>query len=235
MRYYPIFLNLAEVDVLVAGAGQVGRRKVASLLPANPASLLWVDPGVAELEIQDFLLRCGCQGCIEYDKLVTYAQRTVCLDDLIGKGLVFACTDNKDVNAEIASFCKERAVLCNIVDAPECGGFIVPAQATYGDIQVALGTSGKSPALAAAMRDELLRDFLPTYSKIAGLSGALRPLVLELGLPAAQRSAIFRELTGERLACALREGDRGRAVEALEAMLPRALHSRVKDILDDYF
>jgi precorrin-2 dehydrogenase/sirohydrochlorin ferrochelatase len=51
MGYYPLFLKLGSVKVLLAGAGEVGRRKAVDLLACGPAELLWVDPGVSFAEL----------------------------------------------------------------------------------------------------------------------------------------------------------------------------------------
>lgn len=47
MRYYPLFLDLTQARCLVIGAGQVGRRKIATLLECGVDDLLVLDPFVA--------------------------------------------------------------------------------------------------------------------------------------------------------------------------------------------
>ena len=39
MRYYPLFLDLSLAACLVIGAGNVGRRKISTLLESGAASL----------------------------------------------------------------------------------------------------------------------------------------------------------------------------------------------------
>jgi precorrin-2 dehydrogenase/sirohydrochlorin ferrochelatase len=51
MGYYPLFLKLGSVKALLAGAGEVGRRKAVDLLACGPAELLWVDPEVSFEEL----------------------------------------------------------------------------------------------------------------------------------------------------------------------------------------
>ena len=42
-----------------------------------------------------------------------------------------------------------------LADAPHEGGFIVPSRVRRGDLQVAVSTSGRSPRIAASLRDRI--------------------------------------------------------------------------------
>ena len=43
-QLYPLFLSLEGFSVLIIGFGSVGRRKLAMLIPAAPASVTIIDP-----------------------------------------------------------------------------------------------------------------------------------------------------------------------------------------------
>ena len=65
MRYYPLFLSLADVRCLVVGAGPVGRRKIADLLSCRPASLLVVDPDPDEAALESPFFGANVQSMLK--------------------------------------------------------------------------------------------------------------------------------------------------------------------------
>ncbi len=142
MRYYPIYVNLHGKRCLVVGAGQVGRRKIATLAECGAAEILVIDLAPADP---------ACAGLFDHPA-VTFACRPFAVSDLDGRFLVIASTDNEALNWEISRECAARGILCNIVDQPEKCSFIVPALYTQGELTVAISTGGGSPALARKIR-----------------------------------------------------------------------------------
>jgi cobalt-precorrin 5A hydrolase / precorrin-3B C17-methyltransferase len=141
---YPIFLTqLHEVQAVVVGGGQVGQRKVAGLLAAN-AQVTLVSP-----EITSHL-----QAWHSGMKIRWHA-RPYCASDLEGAGLVFAATNNRTVNAQVAQDAAARGLLCNVADAPHEGNFHVPALVRKQNITVAVGTGGIDPTRAKQLRDQI--------------------------------------------------------------------------------
>jgi precorrin-2 dehydrogenase / sirohydrochlorin ferrochelatase len=57
-----------------------------------------------------------------------------------------------------------RGVLCNVVDVPELCDFYYPAVVRRGTLQIAISTSGESPALAQRLRKKLEKQFGPEYA-----------------------------------------------------------------------
>ena len=139
MPHYPVFLDLKDRPVLVAGAGAVALRKVKGLVEAG-ARVTVVAP----------------HALPEFDGLpVRLIRRAFRASDLAGAALVFAATDDRAVNHRIGIAAKGRGVFANIADsAAECG-FIVPARVNRGDVQIAISTGGTSPRLSAELRRKL--------------------------------------------------------------------------------
>ena len=142
--HYPIFLDLKDRPVLVAGAGKVALRKTRGLVEAG-ARVTVVAPEVLP----------------GFDALpVRVHRRRFRASDLAGAVLVFAATDDRAVNRRIGVAARRRGVFANIADsAAECA-FLVPARVSRGDVQIAISTGGRSPRLAAELRrklDALLR------------------------------------------------------------------------------
>src|SRR5207249_3949425 len=72
---------------------------------------------------------------------------------------------------------EREGVLLNAVDDLDHCSFIAPAIHREGDITVAVSTSGKSPALAARLRQRVARLIGPADARLCALLGELRPEV----------------------------------------------------------
>ena len=213
---YPLFLDLTDKTALVVGAGGVGRRKIAGLAGRGLARLLVLDPALpAECET----LACGT--------LLDQQCRGFTPHDVMGMALVFACTDNRAVNAAVAAACHERGVLCNVADDPTAGDFFVPALVERGDVVLAVSTGGAGPALSKHLRKEL-EDWLGNrYTAFAALLRRLRPALLALGLETTENTRIFRSLVHSPLAQLLVDDNTEEARRILRELLPEPLHAAI--------
>ncbi len=122
MRYYPIFVNLARKKCLVVGAGQVGRRKIATLASCGAAEILVLDLSPLGPESAAILEH----PCVRFER------RAFAPADLDDRFLVIASTSDEDTNWRISRLCEQRGIPCNIVAQPEKCSFIVPALFTPG-------------------------------------------------------------------------------------------------------
>ncbi len=236
MSYYPLFLRLGGVKILLAGAGEVGRRKAADLLACNPAELLWVDPSLSLSELEQFPEfdrpefadgLAACPGLV-------YEQRHVKPEDVAGRHLVFAATCARRVNGMLAGICSERNILCNVVDAPTDGTFLVPAHFSHGDILLALCTGGQSPALSRRLRQDLESWFGRKYAPLLAVMARLRPLVIShaafmgSGAPAERNASV----PAPDLSCPLSELSKHDKQAARASLIFRALvNSRLGESL----
>jgi precorrin-2 dehydrogenase/sirohydrochlorin ferrochelatase len=217
MRHYPLFLDLSSREVLVAGAGSVGRRKIRTLLkvPARRITVLDPRPPSPPLPMAANLL---------------FLERPFAPEDLEGKSLVFAATDSPKVNARIAALCAGMNIWCNRADKQEDGGFFVPAHGQCGGITVAVSTRGKSPALAAIIRDDLEIWLKIRYGPLLPLLERLRPL---LPSKAGEHAAVLRALLDSSLAESLTLGDLDKAGNILQGHLPGLLPQKMDELLHD--
>jgi precorrin-2 dehydrogenase/sirohydrochlorin ferrochelatase len=92
--------------------------------------------------------------------------------------LVIAATDDLELNSRIAKDAEKRGLLCNVVDYPQEGNFILPALIQRGALIVAISTSGKSPALARQIRQDLGQLFGAEYAEFLEIMGAVRTRLL---------------------------------------------------------
>ncbi len=181
MVKYPIFVNLEGRRVAVVGGGSVAGRKVEVLLGAG-AEVLVVAKSVSE-EIREF-------GKV---KLIEGEYKSEYLDGVV---LVIAATNDNELNKRVYSDCRDKGVLCNVVDVPELCDFFVPAIARRGDLQIAIGTEGHCPAYAAHIRRKLEAIFTDKHGEFLSELGAMRKKVIEL-LDAENRKEVLVEIAGD--------------------------------------
>jgi siroheme synthase-like protein len=175
-------LDLSGKLAVVVGAGPVGLRKVTSLLQCE-ARVRIVEPRLAKAAIKGLKVQGVQIVARDYDR--------ACLD---GATLVFACTDDRDLNSRVAADARKLGALVNAADQTEDCDFTMPAVADDGPVVVAIGTGGACPALAGWLRDRL-KDAMPakvgSFAKL--LSRLRRQLQARSDSPAARGRAI-REL-----------------------------------------
>jgi siroheme synthase-like protein len=95
-------------------------------------------------------------------------------EDLDG---AFLCVASSDAQAErdaIAVAARERGVLVNVMDdVPNCD-FAAPAVVRRGDLVIAIGTGGRSPALARKLREELEARYGQEWAEVLAVVGEVR-------------------------------------------------------------
>lgn len=147
---YPIFLTgLAELLAVVVGGGAVGERKIQGLLAAG-ATVHLISPLATPL-LQQWIA----------DGQLTWARRPYQAGDLAAATLVFAATDRREVNAQVAAEARERKLLCNVADAPHEGNFHVPALHRQPPFTIAVGSGGVSPRATKRVRDLIAQALRP--------------------------------------------------------------------------
>lgn len=219
MNLYPVFLSLAGRTVLVAGAGAVGRRKIAALRDAGAAEVLVLDPGLSDEGARELAFMPG----------VRVFRRVLESEDTAGCALVFAATGDKAENDRIAAVCAAANIFCNKADDPEGSTFHVPAHTRCGSLAAAFSTGGQSPALAARIRKDAESWLEQNYGPLCVFMGRLRPLVLEDD--SSRNGDMFRALVDSGLGNALsgKNGDAARAIA--RELLPEPLHCRIEELL----
>ena len=143
MEMFPVFFKLEGRPCLVVGAGTIAAPKIASLLRAGGVVTVVAPKARAEVILQ---ARAG--------RLI-WREREFAAADLEGTFLVVAATDIQAVNHQVAESARARNVLCNSVDDPPDCDFFYPSVVRRGDLQIAISTAGKSPALAQRLREEI--------------------------------------------------------------------------------
>lgn len=179
---YPVFFDIRAKRCLVVGGGMVAERKIRGLL-REKADVVIVSPavteGIAHLAVQ-------AQCC--------WLKKKYTADDLHGAFLVFAVTDSPEVQERVVSDAEAMGLPVNVADQPERCTFHVPAVLRRGDLTIAVSTAGKSPALAAMVRQTLAEQYGEEYAQLLSLMGKLRPLVINAARTSDERKALFQKI-----------------------------------------
>ncbi|WP_415712849.1 precorrin-2 dehydrogenase/sirohydrochlorin ferrochelatase family protein [Maridesulfovibrio sp.] len=223
MTYYPIFLKVKNRKCLLVGAGEVGVRKLKSILECGPAEISVLDTAAPGLDMLE----------ISRDPRVTFEQRPFRDNDLDDVFMAFACTSNTEVNRRMAELCAEKNILCNIADFPAGSNFIVPSVIRQGDLTLAVSSGGATPAFTKKIRRDLQDIFGPHYAAFITLMGRIRPLVLDLGKETSHNTALFRQLVASPILDELEVGNVDRVKDVLAETLPHELVPRIPELIDD--
>jgi len=221
MSYYPVFLQLEEMRVLVVGGGRVAQRKVETLL-AYGARV-----SIVSRELTPELKELTDKGQVHF---LGEEMKEAFFDDV---SLVVAATDDAALNHQVSQGARNRGLWVNAVDQPADCTFIVPSVVRRGDLMIAVSTSGKSPALSKKIRKRLDAQFGKEYADFLNLMGALRQAVLAMGLPQQENSRIFHEVVDSDIIEALAREDRETVTATLKRILPADM--AITPILDKVF
>jgi precorrin-2 dehydrogenase/sirohydrochlorin ferrochelatase len=161
--FYIACLRLRGRQCLVIGGGELGLEKTEGLLACDG------DVVVIAPEVKPEVEQLAAEGSIVWERR-EYAGP----EDLEGKFLVIACTDDTDVNIRIYEDAEARAMLANIVDVPPLCNFILPAIVRTGPLAIAISTAGASPALAKRMKHEVSALFGEEYARLAVMLNDVR-------------------------------------------------------------
>ncbi len=147
MGLFPVFLKVKGRPCLVVGAGTIGEGKARGLLEQGAAVSI-VGPRATETVRQ-----------WAKEGKVVWHRRSFKPSDLAGMVLVVVATSSRKTNERIYREAVRRRVLCNVVDDPAHCDFYYGAIVRRGPLQIAISTSGRSPALAQRLKRELERQY----------------------------------------------------------------------------
>lgn len=205
--YYPVFIDLRGRPVLVVGGGVVAERKVETLLEFG-ATVTVVSP-----EVTTQLNEWAASG------QVMLKQRRVEPADIGGVSLVISATDDEAVQKEVAAIAASKNILVNTVDKPDLCDFIVPSILRRGDVTLAISTSGKSPTLAAALRQRLDHVLTEGVARTASVLGEVRTEVHERFADFEKRKQIFERIIESGIVEWIDECDDATALQKVRQMI----------------
>jgi len=139
--------------------------------------------------------------------------------DLAGAFLAYASTRDADLIGRLVDEAARERVLLNVADVPAVCTFISPAVVERGDLQIAIGTGGASPGLAARLRKELEAQVGPEYAPFVAILRAVRTALGGDPSRAPARGDVIGALLGSPLLDLVRAGRR----DEIDALLARVV------------
>jgi len=182
MTLFPMFVKLEGKLVVVVGGGEIAEGKIESLLSAGARIRLiapQIRPQIAEW--------------VRFGK-IDWLPKEFAPTDLEGASLVIAATSAAGVNKDVFDEAESRKILCNAVDDIANCHFYYGAIVQRGDLQIAVSTNGKSPALAQRVRMELEEVYPSEYGVWLEWLGAARELLRANSSNPEETKAILHQL-----------------------------------------
>lgn len=178
MGYFPFFIDIEGKKGLVAGGGRVAARKVEKLLPFNPQITV-----IAPVILKE----------LKENREVSCLERNFKDEDVEDCMFVIAASDDEALNAHIASLCREKGILVNVVDCKENCSFLFPALVKEGKLTAGISTEGASPQAAARLRSTLAQYTPSRIEETLDFLAQLRETAKEQIPDPAKRATFLKE------------------------------------------
>lgn len=138
-NYLPIAINISGEKILIIGGGQSAWKKINILKRFNA----FVE--VIALEV--------CEEIKNSD--VPFRVKAYEQSDLKGYLMFYSCTNNPELDAQIARDGRKMGVLVNIHDQPDLCQFVSPAIYQKDNIRVAVSSNARDVYASIRIRDAI--------------------------------------------------------------------------------
>lgn len=142
-RYFPMFIDLSDKNVVVVGGGNIATRRVKTLLQFT-RNVTAIAPKVTE-ELRGL-------GTAGYVNLIT---RPVKRSDFQTAYMVIAATNDRKLNDEIHRICRQEGVYVNVASDREQCDFYFPGIYMEEGLVVGITASGLDHKKARRIREEI--------------------------------------------------------------------------------
>jgi precorrin-2 dehydrogenase/sirohydrochlorin ferrochelatase len=141
MAFIPVNINTTGRRILVVGGGKVAEHKLKTITKFA-CDITVIAPKIIP-EIEDMGVR-----------VIRQPYRKTFLKDAF---LVYACTNDWEVNKQIKRDARQIGILTNVADDKKLCDFISPAVYKRGHMVVSVCSQGKDVKAAVALRDRIQR------------------------------------------------------------------------------
>ncbi|TWF39168.1 precorrin-2 dehydrogenase/sirohydrochlorin ferrochelatase [Chitinophaga polysaccharea] len=148
---FPVFFKLHRLQVLVVGGGNIGLEKANAMLENCPQANVTIVS-------MDFLPE--LTSLTHQYPNITLVQKSFSCGDLLGKDLVIAATNDRELNYHVWETAKCSKVLINVADTPDLCDFYLGSIVRKGNLKIAISTNGKSPTVAKRLK-QVLQEAIP--------------------------------------------------------------------------
>lgn len=183
MAYFPVFIDIKDKNCLVIGGGRIATRKIKTLL-SYEARVKVIAPQICD-EIKLYAK--------ENTKL-ELEEKNFVYEECLNAFLVIGATNDINLNKNIYKYCNQRHILVNIINGKDFCTFLFPSTIKRRDISIGITTSGKSPALAKAIRKQIDEMIPSHYGDLNDILGWTREQVITQIGEEKKRRGIFSHL-----------------------------------------
>lgn len=148
-NFLPISIDVSGERVLIIGGGQTALKKIKILKRCG------VKPEIIAKSISDDILALG----------LTCYKKSYEKGDLSGCLMVYSCTNDEQLDLQIAADAREANVLVNIHDKPALCQFVSPAIYQTGNISIAVSSNAENVQESIRIRN-LIQNFLENQINI---------------------------------------------------------------------
>ena len=141
--YFPMFIDLTDRKIFVAGGGRIARRRIEALVKFG------ADIHVAAPRVCPEIALLAGEGKI---KTVLREYRP---SDLDGMEFAVAATDDREVNRAVYAECRKRGIPVNVADDKTLCDFYFPALVLTDDLVIGIGSGGKSQGRVKEVRQRI--------------------------------------------------------------------------------
>lgn len=219
MKYFPLFVDLRDRNILITGNGPETESKVEQMLDTGARI------HVVGSEPLPGILERAKSGKLKYSR------RQFEESDLDDVWLVIGTSRNSDLNKRIAEAAAGRKIFCNIVDVTQFCSFIYPAIVSHEDVHIAISTSGNSPALAQRLKREIAEQIGPEYGELNDLLGKTRAAILENITDNERRQKLFHELVESNILELLRKNEKEKAERVALDLIGKAISKPLRETI----
>ena len=143
MNFMPICLNVENSKIVVVGGGKIAEQKLRTILQYTRNIIVCapdISTAIRDLELE-------------------FLQKAYDQEMLDGAAIVYACTNNRSLNRQIASDAKRQGILACAVDDPEFCEFISPAIYKKGHMSIAVSSNAKDVKRSRRWRNRIAEEF----------------------------------------------------------------------------
>ena len=178
--FYPVNLNLDNMEIIIVGGGNVALRKCMNFLDFGKSVT------VLAPEFDSRFLELGNKVDLIND---------IFKEEYIDKfDIVVAATDDKEVNEEIACICRKKSKLINVVDSRDLSDFTVSSYVKRRDLLIGISTGGKIPALSAKIRRDLEEIYDESFAEYVDLLEEVREKIIKKYEDKTERKEVLKVL-----------------------------------------
>ena len=141
--YFPMFIDLTDRKIFVAGGGRIARRRIEAFVKFG------ADIHVAAPQVCPEIALLAEEGKI---KILLREYRP---SDLDGMEFAIAATDDREVNRAVYAECRKRGIPVNVADDKTLCDFYFPALVLTDDVVIGIGSGGESPGRVKEVRQRI--------------------------------------------------------------------------------